>query len=107
MSFLLFPHKFIIDHGLRLNTRQKGALGQPDIAILVVVSDIYLDFKRILIKKALRFTELSLNKTTKQEIKMRDNSGHSTSQVCILQEVPETRPSQKSHPGLTKTLRNI
>lgn len=36
------------------------------------------------------FTELSLNKTTKQEINIRGNSGHLTSSVHILQQAPET-----------------
>lgn len=104
-SFLLFPYKSIIDHGLRLNTRPNMPLGQLNTAILMVGRDIYLDFKRIWKEKKLfillHSTELSLNETTKQEVKMRDNSEHLTPWVHTLQQIPATWQSQKSHLGFT------
>lgn len=105
MSFLLFPYKFIIDHRLRSNIAPNRPLGQPATAILVVVNNIYLDF-RIIWESTLRSTEYSLNKTTKQEIE-RDNSGHLISWVHILQQVSATLYSQNRHPGFIHSLRNI
>lgn len=70
--------------------------------------DIHMDFKRIW--KALHSAELSLNKTTKQEIKMTNSAGHLTPWLCILQEISETEVTYKfwkSHPRFAHSLRNI